>query len=116
RHAGDAAGDVAAVADRRAAGYDADTAVGGYVLERIGVLIVKAELIVDREIFQAPQSEAEQDALLDPEVDTPLVCALFGSADLAGVQLLFEFVKEREMLGGEFSRGMVEELLYAVGK
>ena len=84
------------------------------MFERVSVFIIEAKLIVDREVFYPPHAKAEQDALLDPEVDAPLAVALFGSAHLTGIEPLLEFVEQREVLVGKFAGRVVEELLNAL--
>ena len=77
------------------------------------MLVVVAKLIVDRKVFDPAHAEAEQNALLDPEVDAPLVVVTFGGTHFTGVEPLLEFIEQREVLVGKFSRRVVEELRYA---
>src|SRR5207302_10158916 len=64
-------------------------------------------------VFDPPHAKAEQDALLDPEVDAPLIALPFSGAHCAGIEPLLEFIEERQVLVGKLGGRGVEELLNA---
>src|SRR5262249_19417809 len=104
-------GDEAAITQRRAARHHSHAAINRDALERVSVLVVEAELIIDGEVFQPPHAKAERDTLLDPEVDVPLLTLSLGGAHFAGVEPLLEFIEDRDVLIGELGGRVIEELL-----
>src|ERR1035441_5544674 len=70
RHAGDVPADVCAFAHATAAGHDADVFLSADPLHGISVPVAEAER-AHRHIDVDAHPEAEQNALLDPGVDSP---------------------------------------------
>src|SRR5450759_3887075 len=70
RHAGDVLAEVCAFADAAAAGHDADVLLRADALHRISVLVAEAESAHGHVDIDA-HAEADQNALLDPDVDAP---------------------------------------------
>ncbi len=72
RHADDAGRQVGAVADRRAAGHDADARLDPGPLQRQRVLVVERQAaMVHRRVDEIAEAEAEENPLLDPRVHAP---------------------------------------------
>ncbi len=70
RHADNAAREVGAGTNRRSARNDAHTVVGGEAAHGVGAFVDEGKS-AGGNVFKHAEAEAEQDALLDPDIDFP---------------------------------------------
>src|SRR5580658_3608398 len=115
RHAGDALADVAAVTNTGSAGDDP------YTVPRANSLYRKCRFVepglahsVDGHVHGNAHAEADQNAFFHPRIHTPSGISRrvrLSGANPAGVQRLFETLKEMEMFFAVDFRTLVEERL-----
>src|SRR3954466_6027009 len=105
RHADHPAAQVAAVADRRAAGHHSHAVSDHQWPGRIGRLVEKGEpdavlATPERHIHDLAHAETGEDSLLDPEIHPPAGGRLgigLGRPDLPAVERLLELLEERAL-------------------
>ena len=62
------------------------------------MLVEKTEIIVHRKILQASHLEAQQNSLLDPEINGPGGVSPRGGTDLASVERVLELFKDSKVV------------------
>src|SRR5262245_37857152 len=86
RHTDDVFRHVCAIADRGSTRNNTYAARGGKRMGRQRILVEESELSRHRTIAHNADPKREQDATLDPEIDSPAAADLFGGTELTSIQ------------------------------